>query len=312
MKYLITGCNGFVGSYLIPAITDKHQGDTIVGVDVGPSRLHESDVFKYASLNMLDSKAIDETLEKARPDYIIHLASMSSVGYSWQHPTESFTNNTNIFLNLLESVRVHCPEARILSIGSSEEYGKVSKEELPLSESSPLRPVSPYAVARIAQEHLSIVYSRGFGLNVVCTRSFNHIGPGQSDQFVVSSIAKKLLEHKKGKISKVTVGDTSIVRDFLDVQDVVRAYLLLLEKGISAEIYNICKGTGYSINEVIGELSGILGIVPVISADPSLMRPAENPIVIGDNSKIRGLGWEPRYELKESLESILAYWESRI
>jgi GDP-4-dehydro-6-deoxy-D-mannose reductase len=244
-----------------------------------------------------------------RPDVLIHLSSYSSVAYSWKYPIDAIKNNTNIFLNLLEALRAHASSCRVLSIGSSEEYGIVSENQTPLREHQPLRPASPYAVARVAQEDLSRVYCAGFGMDVVCTRSFNQVGPGQSDRFVVSAIARQFAELVSGRTTSITTGDIGIVRDFLDVRDAVRAYRLLLKKGVAGEVYNVCSGRGYAIGAVVSMLMEITGTKPPMSVDRSLLRPVENRIVVGSYEKLAAsTGWQPEIEFARTLQDILEYW----
>ncbi len=202
---------------------------------------------------MLNTGELEDCIYNFHPEYLLHLASYSSVGFSWKNPALSFRNNVDIFLNLLEIIRKLVPSCRILSVGSSEEYGNVTDEMIPLKEDYSLTPVSPYAVARVAQENLSKVYCTGFGLDIVMTRSFNHIGPGQRDIFVISSFAKQLVEHKKKNNNNIELitGNIQIIRDFLDVRDVVAAYYKLLESGKRGEVYNVCSGIGISLKEII-------------------------------------------------------------
>lgn len=235
------------------------------------------------------------------------------MAYSWEHPVQSFQNNTNIFLNLIDAVRKSNIDTRILSIGSSEEYGNVNDEDLPLKEDHKLNPVSPYAVARISQEYLSRVYMDGYGIDIVLTRSFNHIGPMQKSVFVVSSLAKQLVELRntgKNKGSIVT-GDVSIVRDFTDVRDVVRAYYLLLKEGKKGHVYNVCSGIGLSIKDLIDIMAKHLNIEVDINTDNRLIRPADNKKIIGSNEKIkRELRWRNNIPLEQSLKDIICYWEA--
>lgn len=310
MKYLITGCSGFVGPYLLEHIAAIERDAELFGTDiVPPARAEVGANFTFLKLDLLDPEAAVSFIRRIRPDVLVHLASYSSVAYSWKHPIESFKNNTNIFLNLLEAVRAHAPACRILSIGSSEEYGVVTENETPLREHQPLRPASPYAVARVAQENLSSVYSSGFGMNIVCTRSFNHVGPGQSDLFVVSSIARQFAEFMAGRRTSITTGDTGIVRDFLDVRDVVRAYYLLLKNGHAGEVYNVCSGRGSSISSIITMLMEITGTRPALAVDRSLLRPVENRLVIGSYDKLAAsTGWGPEFELDDALRDVVEYW----
>jgi len=303
VKYLVTGAHGFVGSYLIREILKREPGATIVAVDRHGAGTR---------LDLLDLDACTALLDSERPDYLIHLASLSSVAASWHDPVASFTNNTNIFLNVLEGVRRSSAKTRVLSVGSSEEYGIVTPDQLPLRETSPLRPASPYAVARVAQEQLGEVYMRGYGLDIVATRSFNHVGAGQTDQFVISALGKQFAELAKGTRDTLSVGTTSVVRDFLDVRDVVAAYCALLARGQRGEVYNVCSGRGVSIADVIAMFETISGVRATVAVDPSRVRPVENAFVVGSNEKItRELGWHPAYSLEESLRSVYEYWYGR-
>ena len=235
-KILITGFSGFVSLHFLKYIDTLGDKFSIEGIDINePSFDLKS--FKnlqchFTFLDLLNKDDIDNLIFQFQPHYILHLASFSSVAFSWKNPVASFTNNTNIFLNLLEQIKNLNLNCRILSIGSSEEYGKVNQEAIPLKETEILNPVSPYAVARVSQELLSKVYVKGYHLDIVLTRSFNHIGPGQKDIFVVPSFVKRIMEIQKYNSSPVLkTGDLSIIRDFTDVRDVVRAYYLILTKG---------------------------------------------------------------------------------
>ena len=312
MKYLITGCYGFVGDYLVRYLHAHDPSTTIVAVDRQPVPEGFPPVTTSYCLDLLALDELATVIEREQPDHLIHLASFSSVGFSWQHPVDSFRNNTNIFLAVLECVRRHSPRTRILSVGSSEEYGLIDATDLPLREICPLRPLSPYAVARVAQEHLGDVYVRGFGLDIVATRSFNHVGAGQSAQFVISAIGKQFAEIAKGRREHLSVGTTSIVRDFLDVRDVVDAYIALLDRGTKGEVYNICSGRSTSIAAVIEMFATVAGVTPRCVTDPALVRPVENEIVVGSHAKITAaVGWRPTHALEDSLRSVYDYWIER-
>jgi GDP-4-dehydro-6-deoxy-D-mannose reductase len=306
VKYLITGHSGFVGSYLVDAIRRATPEATIIAVDrvARPPGIQ---------LDLLDLDAVRELLAREQPDRLVHLASFSSVGASWREPVTSFSNNTNIFLNVLECVRQSSLATRVLSIGSSEQYGLVAPADLPLRETAPQRPLSPYAVARVAQEHLGDVYRRGYGVDIVATRSFNHVGAGQSPQFVVSAIGKQFAELARGKRDRIQVGTTSVIRDFLDVRDVVTAYVGLLDRGATGEVYNICSGAGHSIADVIRMFGALARIEPVLETDPALLRPVENEVVIGDHGKLTAaIGWRPTIALEDALRSVYDYWLERV
>ena len=316
-KYFITGFSGFVSRHFCEYLEKKQIRAFIKGVDIQDHDLKYDD-FKYISfdfekIDLLSEIDIERLLSEFKPDYILHLASYSSVAFSWKEPIISFNNNTNIFLNILEAVRKLKIDARILSIGSSEEYGDIMEEDLPLEECHSLSPVSPYAVARVSQELLSKVYVKGYGLDIVLTRSFNHIGPLQKDIFVVASFAKQLTKMKKEHSlnGDLITGDVSIIRDFTDVRDVVAAYYALLHSGKNGEIYNVCSGKGIALREVISIMADILNLKVNIIVDERLIRPDDNKKIIGSNKKInQSLGWKPQLTLKQSLCDILNYWES--
>jgi GDP-4-dehydro-6-deoxy-D-mannose reductase len=246
------------------------------------------------------------------PTHIVHLASFSSVSKSWDNPIDSFMNNTNIFLNIVEIIRKNKISCRLLSVGSSEEYGNVSDGCIPIKETMNLRPVSPYAIARVSQEMLSQCYVSSYGLDIVLTRSFNHLGPGQREIFVIPSFVKQILVAKKeGKLQvDLHTGDISIVRDFIDVRDVVKAYYKLLEKGISGELYNICTGIGRSLEDIINMLASLLEVKIRIKIEQDKIRPNDNKIIIGDNSKINShTEWKPEITLADSLQDLINYWK---
>lgn len=317
-KFIITGCSGFVGRHFLDYLEDNQIKCEVLGLDIAPMIPHRSFVYVKLStecVDLLNQQDIERIVYEFNPQYILHLASYSSVAFSWKNPTLSFKNNVNIFLNLLEVIRKYNLSTRILSIGSSEEYGNVSPDEVPLTESSPLRPLSPYAVARVSQEMLSKLYADSFGLDIVITRSFNHIGPRQRDVFVVPSFIRQISEAKLSGETQMTLttGDLSIVRDFTDVRDVVKAYYLLLKYGHKGEIYNICSGNPTRLSEIIDIASEILDISVMTEVSNDLIRPNDNPLIIGDNSKLcNHTGWQPSFTLKKSIEDIVAYWVATV
>jgi len=315
-RILITGFTGFVSEYLLDLLNESNDTYEVIGLsrtyNFG-SKIRKNLNVRIIKIDLNDKEHLKEVLYLTQPDYIFHLASDSSVSYSWHKPIESFQNNTNIFLNLVESARILDLKCRILSVGSSEEYGLVEENNLPLTELSPLNPVSPYAVARVSQELLSSIYSKGYGMNIIMTRSFNHIGPGQKENFVISSFAKQIMMYKKGIISSMSVGNVDIIRDFLDVRDVVKAYMLLMEKGESGQIYNICSGIGNSLIDILNIMMSIASVKFDYTIYSSLLRPSDNPIIIGSNKKIvEHTGWLPNYSISDSLTDMLNYWENKL
>ena len=316
-KYLITGFSGFVGRHFIDYLENNEKGCLVKGLDIHDPNFrfeqYRNAKISFEKIDLLHKDKVEYIIHEFQPNYILHLASFSSVAFSWKEPVQSFQNNTNIFLNLIDAARKLNIDTRILSIGSSEEYGNVNDSDLPLKEDHKLNPVSPYAVARISQEYLSRVYTDGYGMDIILTRSFNHIGPMQSSVFVVSSLAKQLVELMKSGKTKgdIVTGDVSIVRDFTDARDVVRAYYLLLKEGKKGEIYNVCSGVGLLLRDVIDMMARLLSIEVNIKIDDRLIRPADNKKIIGSNEKIkRELGWENTIPLEQSLRDIINYWES--
>ncbi|MBN1354266.1 MAG: GDP-mannose 4,6-dehydratase, partial [Candidatus Omnitrophica bacterium] len=204
-------------------------------------------------------------------------------------------------------------KSKILSVGSSEQYGIVSRGSLPLVEKSPLNPISPYAVARVAQEEMSIIYTRGYNIPIICTRSFNHIGPRQSDVFAVSSFAKQIVEGRKGKRDKIICGNLDVVRDFIDVRDAVCAYDLLLHKGKPGDVYNICSGRGHKLSDVLGLLQKIGVTRMPVEVNSALIRPMDNPIIIGSCAKLKkDTGFKAKYDISVSLGDMIDYWEEQL
>lgn len=315
-KYLITGFSGFVSQHFLNYLERNCISVQILGIDINTPDFSFQQ-FQYLKcdfqkVDLLDKTQVEEIVSAFKPNYVLHLASYSSVAFSWRNPVESFANNTTIFLNLIETIRLSGIKCRILSIGSSEEYGNVSSDDLPLKEDHNLKPLSPYAVARVSQEMLSKVYVDSFGMDIILTRSFNHIGTHQKDIFVISSFAKQLVELKKlnSSVKELTTGDTSIIRDFVDVRDVVNAYYLLFKKGKKGEIYNVCTGKGTSLDEIIQLMTSILNMNVTHHINQQLVRPNDNKIIIGSNQKIKqDTGWEINFTLENSLKDILEYYE---
>ena len=306
-KLLITGVNGFVGQHFLEYTLMHRPNITVIGAGRSKQSLLTHKNYVYHSLDLNHQADILQLLENFKPDYILHLASYSSVSESWRTPVECFTNNTNIFLHLIDSVRKLNLKSRVLSIGSSEQYGQSAQTVSPLYESTPLLPNSPYAVARTAQEMIAQIYAKNFNTDIILTRSFNHIGPKQKDTFVVPSFVRQLIQiARNGGV--LYTGDTSVIRDFTDIRDIVSAYWLLLEYGELGETYNICSGNGVQLCELINNISSLLNITPEILTDPERIRPSENPSIIGDNSKLKKLGWTPTYSLSQTLNDMISYW----
>lgn len=318
---LITGVSGFVGGHFVRFAAAQRSDLAICGTDLSApawdfmaDRASVLERMTFRELDLLDVDKTHRLIQDIQPDYVLHLASFSSVASSWRDPTRSFLNNTNVFLNLIDGVRLHRPGCRVLSVGSSEEYGIVGQEDLPLVETHATMATSPYGVARVSEENLALVYAKGFDLDICCTRSFNHIGPGQREEFVVSGIVKQFVEIELGMREPVVrIGDGGIVRDFTDIDDVVAAYDLLLQKGRRGEIYNVCSAQGRRIKDIVDEVSRICGLTVEVEQEKDLMRPVDNPALVGSYEKARReLGWEPRLSMDQSLRKMLNYWKAKL
>lgn len=313
MNYLITGAAGFVGRHLIAHITRDEPHSFIYAADIldEPEWMREYSNLSYKPINLLDREAVEAQIQKVAPQRIIHLASFSSVAYSWDHPSDSFLNNSLIFINLIEALKKVSSPFSLLSIGSSEEYGNVPVADIPLSESHPLNATSPYAAARISQEMLSRVFAQGYGMSIMMTRSFNHIGPFQRDSFIVPSLVRQFVEAQElgQKSVELQVGDIEVVRDFTDVRDVVKAYLRIFEYGKSGEVYNVCSGKGILIRDLIQGIADITKMSYTIHKDLARVRPTENRIVVGSNKKLtEQCRWRPEIDIGDSLKDTISFW----
>ena len=315
-RMLITGFSGFVSRHFLNYLMENDLSYEVLGVDVNPPKFSMEDyaptlTMSFEQVNLLDKEAVEDMIASFRPDYILHLASFSSVAYSWQHPADCFMNNTSIFLNVTEALRKHnlC-DCRLLSVGSSEEYGDVKKEELPLREDMSLVPVNPYAVARVSQEMMAKVLADSFGMQIMLTRSFNHMGPFQDERFVIPSFVRRILDiaESGAKSGEIETGDTSIVRDFVDVRDVVCAYYRLLLDGKAGEVYNICGEKGVSLAEVVDQIADIVGVSVTTRVNPDFVRPGDNQVVIGSAEKIRqDIGWTAEIPLRQTLTDMIEH-----
>lgn len=312
-RFLITGFSGFVGRHFLHYLYEKEEEMDIMGIDIQKPAFNFSlysdrlDI-QFLEVNLLDGVKLKSVLNQFKPQYILHLASFSSVAFSWRCPEESFVNNTNIFLNLTSALKELNFPCRILSIGSSEEYGDVSVKDLPLKEEMRLQPISPYAVARVSQEMLSKVFVDSYHLDIVLTRSFNHIGPWQDERFVVPSFIRRILDIKKNGDVKgiIEAGDTTIVRDFVDVRDVVNAYYMLLMNGTPGEIYNVCSGNQITLSDIIDQIAEIVGIEVTTRVNPDFVRPNDNCVIVGSHDKItKELGWKPQITREQTLRDMI-------
>ena len=292
MKAIVTGAHGFVGPYLTRHL--ESCGDEVVGID--------------SEVDITDAEAVRSRFADELPDVVYHLAAASHVGDSWSAPVQVVRINTEGSLNVLLAA-VAAGVERVVLIGSAEEYGHVTPDQVPISEDTPLRPVSPYGASKAAAEMLSSYISRGRDLPVVCVRPFNHLGPGQSDRLVASAIAQQIARNEVTGGDEILTGDLSPKRDFSDVRDVVRAYRLLAERGGAGEAYNVCSGRAVAIREMAELLIGLSATPMRLVLDDERLRPVDVPVLQGDHSKLtRDTGWVPEIPLEQTLADVLAWW----
>ncbi|NDO49576.1 NAD-dependent epimerase/dehydratase family protein [Lachnospiraceae bacterium MD335] len=316
MKLLITGFSGFVSQHFLNFLEENAEDAEVCGIDINKPTFdygnYKNIQVKFYTVNLLEPDTLNIILDIFRPEFILHLASFSSVAYSWKHPIECFNNNTNIFLNIVDTVHKLKLNCRILSVGSSEEYGNVTEQDIPLFEENKVLPCSPYAVARVSQEMLSNLYVNSYGLDIVMTRSFNHIGPLQDTRFVIPSFITRILKIKQEGKQEGTIetGDLSIIRDFVDVRDVVKAYYNLLVYGKIGELYNICSGKGIALRDIVNMISNITGIRVNTVINSEYIRVNDNHIIIGSYEKIeKDIGWRPIIPIEKTLRDMVGYYE---
>jgi GDP-4-dehydro-6-deoxy-D-mannose reductase len=318
MRVLITGITGFAGSHLADYLLANHPDVEIFGTWRWRSRTenieHLEGRIRLVECDLKDAAGVRQALTATRPERIFHLAAQSYVPASWQAPAETLNNNIISQTNIFEAMRDLDLEARIQIAGSSEEYGLVHPDETPITESNPLRPLSPYAVSKVAQDLLAYQYFRSYGLDVVRTRGFNHTGPRRGDVFVTSNFAKQIASIEAGlRDPVIRVGNLSAQRDFTDVRDMVRAYWLALEKGRAGEVYNLSSGSAVTIAELLDMLLEHTDTKVEIEVDPERLRPSDVEILLGDSSKFRAdTGWQPEVPLSQTVEDLLNYWRARI
>ncbi len=314
-RVLITGVTGFAGSHLVDYLLTRGDCE-IFGIQRWRSRTenieHFTDKITLLECDLRDATNTFEIIAKIRPDWIFHLAAQSFVPTSWVAPSESLTTNVMAQVNIFEAVRRLGLKTRIQLACSSEEYGMVYPDEVPIKETNPLRPLSPYAVSKVAQDMLGYQYWMSWKVDSVRTRGFNHEGPRRGPVFVASDFAKQIADIERGKKAPVLhVGNLEAKRDFTDVRDMVRAYVLALEKCEPGEVYNICSGKAWTIQALLDHLLSLTKVKIEVKEDPARLRPSDVPILLGDNSKfVKATGWQPTIPFEQTLADMLEYWRT--
>ena len=294
MRSLITGGRGFVGTWLADHL--REVGDEVVQID--------------QEVEITDPAALLAAVTDAAPDAIYHLAAMTHVGQSWDEPLRVLEVNVLGTAALLGAARECGTDPRVLVTSSAEVYGAVTDPaQLPLTEASPTAPLTPYAASKLAAEALCTQAWLAHGQQVVVVRPFNHIGPGQSPNFAVSALAKRIVDAERSGAGEIPVGNLSARRDFTDVRDVVRSYRLLIESGAPGSVYNVCSGVDVSIQEIADRLLAAADSSVRLAPDPSLMRPVEVPVLRGEPGRLQeATGWAPEIPLDRTLADVLAHW----
>jgi GDP-4-dehydro-6-deoxy-D-mannose reductase len=345
MRALVTGAVGFVGVYLVQELcgagyevlatdivtrcgqTDEDEGsgaatgtgsgvDEVPGMGNGSAPERLPDGVPYRRCDLLEAEAVDDMITASAPEVVFHLAAQSSAARSFEDPEETLRVNLFGTLHLLEALRrrTAAGELRFVSVGSCEEYGNRSSDEMPITESSPIEPVSPYAVSKAAQHTLAMQYWRVYGISVIATRSFSHTGPGQPDRFVLPAFARQCAEIAAGlREPLIRVGNLEVTRDFLDVRDVVAAYRLLAERGEPGAVYNVCSGEGLGLRAALDVFVGRVSGDVRIEIDPDRFRPADIPVLVGSNARLCGqTGWRRTITAVRMLTDLADYWERRV
>jgi GDP-4-dehydro-6-deoxy-D-mannose reductase len=313
VRALVTGAGGFVGKHLITHLldnTDWHIFPTTRSKGRGAG---DSGRVSTLSCDLLDAAHTVEVVERVAPDFVFHLAAQSNVQLAFKDPEGTFTDNVVGQLNLLTAMRTAVPDARVLVACSSEQYGLVRPEDIPIDEDTAFRPNNPYAVSKIAQDALALQHFLSWGQQTIRVRAFNHIGPGQSENFVASAFARQVARIEAGLQEPVLhVGNLEAERDFTDVRDMVRAYLLAITKGEPGDVYNIGSGKAHTIQAVLDAFLAGSKVPVEVRHDPARMRPSDIPVLVCDATRFnRRTGWAPRIPLEQTLRDILDYWRER-
>lgn len=299
-RVLIFGAAGFVGKYLADEFTNN--GYVVYGSDKLSAEPLPGFI-EYSAADILDAEEVCKILARFRPNYVVNLAAISSVGLSWEMPQLTLEVNVMGALNILEASRKLDIMPKVMFIGSSEEY---APSESPINEEMPLNANNPYGISKMAQERFAEIYRERYGMKIYCVRPFNHTGVGQRDTFVLPSFCKQVAEiEKKGAPGIIKVGNLDAFRDFSDVRDIVRAYRLIIESEDCSKVYNVGSGVAYNLKELLNYIVSLSSQEVEVEIDKSRFRPVDNKIICCDNNLIfKELGWKPTYSIKETLTNI--------
>jgi len=318
VKVLVTGAGGFAGGHLVECLLGGEviaTPEAVWGCDLAttpPPYLPPT--VRWLAADLRQPEAARQVIETGRPDRIYHLAAQAFAGDSWANPWPLLETNLRSQVNLCEAVLAAHVEPRILVVGSGEAYGRVTAADLPINENCPLRPYNPYGVSKVAQDLLGYQYHLSRGLAVVRVRPFNHLGPRQSRLFVAPAFAAQIAAIEQGRQPPIIrVGNLEARRDFTDVRDMVRAYVLALERCTPGEAYNIGAGRSYGIRQLLEMLLSLSSVAITVETDPQRLRPAEVPETVCDASKFRACtGWTPQIPFERSVRDVLEYERAQL
>ncbi len=318
MRVLITGITGFAGSHLADYLLAEQPQVEVFGLyrwrSPRDNVAHLGDRVRLLEGDLRDESSLRRVVAESRPDMIFHLAAQSYVPTSWRAPTETLTTNIAGQSNLFEAVRAVGLDPVIQIACSSEEYGLVLPDEVPIDEDNPLRPLSPYAVSKVAQDMLAYQYFRSYGTRTIRTRGFNHTGPRRGEVFVTSNFARQVAMIEAGlQKPAIRVGNLDAVRDFTDVRDMVRAYWLAATRGTPGEVYNIGSGTGITIRELLDRLLALSQVEVEVEVDPERLRPSDVEVLICNGAKFHAAtGWKPQIPFQQTLQDVVDYWRGKL
>lgn len=303
MKALITGSSGFIGSHLTAEL--EANGYEVVKCD-----LRESE--DTVAMDIMNPEMIQSVLEKYHPDVLINMAGQANVGLSWKKPQLTVQLNTIGLINILEAVRAVNPRIRVIAVGSSDEYGNLKEIGANVTEDIPVKPITPYAISKQAQELFAQLYVNSYGMDICAIRLFNLGGAGQMKGFMIADFSSGIADVEAGRSDQMSVGNLSSARDFTHVKDACRAVRLIAEKGHEGEVYNICSGKTHTAQEVLDKLIGMAKVDIKVVQDPSRMRPSDTPVVCGNHDKLTAhTGWQPELGLEQMLKDALEYWRGQ-
>ena len=302
MKALITGSKGFIGSHLSAEL--EANGYELIKCDIAEGN-------GIVAMNIMDQAMVQRVLEKYQPDVLINMAGQANVGLSWMKPQFTVELNTIGLINILEAARTVDPKMRVIAVGSSDEYGNLREIGANVTEDIPVKPITPYAISKQAQELFAQLYVNSYGMDICMVRLFNLGGAGQMKGYMIADFASGVADVEAGKSTQVSVGNLTSARDFTHVKDACRAMRLIAEKGHKGEVYNICSGVTHTAQEVLDKLIGMAKVEVRVVQDQARMRPSDTPVVCGNHDKLtEHTGWKPEIGLDQILRDALNYWRN--